>query len=627
MKANSINLQKIFEQTIRYRIPLFQRPYVWTEEENWQPVWEDVRILTERYLQRGDAPPHFLGAIVLDQLRGSTGTVEVRQVIDGQQRLTTLQLLLAALRDLAQTHGEQRYASRFAKLTANDESFCDQPNDEFKVWLTNRDQEDYRKTMGAGSPEEIRQIYNISQKKRRVEVRIPDTYLYFHRVLSEWLARNGETEDGEEPLESSTEDRFEALWSVVRGHLLLVAIDLDDDDDAQIIFETLNARGTQLLPADLVKNYLFHMAELEEAPIEDFYSTYWSQFDTDFWREEVRQGRLKRPRIDLFLQHYLTLKTNDEVNAGHIFGVFKHYADTSVKTDRENSGQEVKETAEHHLKQLTEYGLVFREFDTPAVASQAEVFFERLRAIDTATVFPFLLEAFKSLGQPDQRGQLDQILTTLESFLTRRMICGLTTKNYNRLFLDLIRDAEKEGGITLKAVQSFLLRLEADSNRWPNDREFSVAWMNKDFYNSLSQAKQRMVLVAINQALESPKSEAIRIATGSLTVEHLLPQSWHTHWPLPLDNEDDPIERQQTQEKRERLLHTLGNLTLLSDKLNPAISNSAWTTKRPEILKNSKLNLNRYFQEVEEWNEDQIEQRALTLFQVASRIWPHPTMH
>ena len=115
--------------------------------------------------------------------------------------------------------------------------------------------------------------------------------------------------------EPSFTERLKALWQTIKDDMQVVVIDLDDNDDAQVIFETLNALGTPLLPADLIKNFLFQSAELKSENLEALYEKYWNPFDRDsaFWREEVRQGRLNRPRIDLFLQHYLTLMKGDEV--------------------------------------------------------------------------------------------------------------------------------------------------------------------------------------------------------------------------------------------------------------------------------------------------------------------------
>jgi hypothetical protein len=131
-----------------------------------------------------------------------------------------------------------------------------------------------------------------------------------------------------------------------------------------------------------------------------------------------------------------------------------------------------------------------------------------------------------------------------------------------------------------------------------------------------------MVLQALDSALETGKTEAIAY-TSKLTIEHLMPRGWQKHWPLAASAEGESGE-QKKKELRESLLHTIGNLTLLTDSLNPSVSNSAWLSKRPEILKHSKLNLNRYFQDKEIWNEAEIFNRSRVLFDLAVKIWPYP---
>jgi uncharacterized protein with ParB-like and HNH nuclease domain len=614
MKADSITLQKLFEQTIRYRIPLFQRPYVWSEAENWMPLWDDVRNLAERHLRNDKVQPHFLGAVVLDLVPGQVGDIEMRQVIDGQQRLTTLQVIFAVLRDLATEHGLKKFSEQYRKMTENDASFVDDADDVFKVWPTNRDRDAFRTVMTAGSPQAVREAFGVIGSKKRVDIRLADAYLYFHEELSTWLNRDSEGDAFEEALDASLEEQFAALGLVLYKRVYMVAMDLEENDDAQVIFETLNHLGAKLLPADLVKNYLFRRGELEQADIESLYQKYWQHFDDEFWRTEVRQGRLSRPRIDLFLQHYLTLKTYDEVNLGHIFNVFKQYAE---------HGAGARESVESLLKDLATYGSVYRRFQEPTIGARSALFFERLEAIDTATVYPFLLEVFRVHDTPKGQKTLGEILNVLESFLVRRMVCGLTNKSYNRLFIELAKDAEKAGGITPEGVRASLLRLNSESVRWPDDKEFREAFLNSPIYKTHKGSKIVMILLALEAAMENGKSEVIVVKKG-LSIEHLIPRSWELHWKPLLKDPKDPIELQQATLARNAALHTFGNLTLVTEKLNPALSNSAWKKKRPEILRHSKLNLNRAFQDVEAWDEDAIAKRGKKLFRLACRIWPHP---
>lgn len=622
MKAGTINLQKLFEQTIRYRIPLFQRPYVWTERDNWRPIWDDLRGLAERLLRTGSASPHFLGAIVLDQVLNQTGEIESRQVIDGQQRLTTLQLMLTAFRDLAGANGMEKIAKRFEKLTANDESFCVGDDDVFKVWPTNRDRVNFRRTMESGSLDKVCKSFKLTPDAKKIEVRIPGAYIYFYRSAEEWLTKELTNHQGGS-IESTIEQRFDALWTIVRSHLLLVAIDLEDEDDAQVIFETLNARGTQLLPADLVKNFLFQMAEKDGADLDDLYAKHWKGFDSDFWRVDMRQGRLKRPRIDLFLQHYLTLKTLDEVPVTHVFAYYKSYVEDSI---RQGAGKDHPGgPAAFHLEQLKTYGKIFKQLLTTNPETKLGVFLRRLDAIDTATVYPLLLEAFQDLDEPHLRAELRRLVRDVESFLVRRLICGLTTKNYNRLFLEMIRVCRRDGKVSAEAGREFLRKSDGDSVRWPDNKELREALQNLPLYRKLSQKKLRMILLAFERQMEDGKTEPIVYTDAdSFTIEHIMPQSWKKHWPLPLDEYPECDEASLT-EWRNGVIHTIGNLTLLTKKLNPSLSARGWDYKKTQILANSKMNLNRNsFSEIDVWTEGEIEFRSKSLCKLAVRIWPYP---
>lgn len=620
MEANTRNLERIFDQTIAYLIPLFQRPYVWNEENNWRPLWEDIQALLDKSLTQGSTHSHFLGAIVLEQVSNATGSIEARQVIDGQQRLTTLQLFLVAARDVCRAQGVDKYLERFTDLTSNKASRIDTKEEAYKVWPTNCDREDFAKTHNAGSRVALLKIYSKYPFKTRVDRNIPDAYLFFSEQLEGWLS--GQLAEDDET-SFSLENRLEALWQVVRAHLQLVVIDLEKEDESQVIFETLNARGTQLLPGDLIKNYLFHKAEKAGEDIEPLYETYWRDFDDadgKFWREEVKQGRLLRPRIDLFLQHYLTLHTQDEVRVAHIFNTFKHFAEHYKP--RGSAPRPLPETPGEHLKALSEYGQVFRQFSQTNSAGRLSTFLRRLEAVDTATVYPFLLQVCFTLGK-DNVGELNQILVCLESFLVRRMICGLTGKNYNRLFIDLIKAMKSDDAYNVETVASFLLRSRGDSVRFPSDDEFRTAWLESPAYQRLAQYKIRMILGALDAQLEHSKSEALGLP-DNLTIEHILPVKWQDHWPLSDDTANDPAARLQAKDQRNRLLHTMGNLTLITGSLNPSLSNAGWQAKKPELTKYSKLNLNRYFHDCDEWSEDAIARRGAVLLDLALQIWPYP---
>lgn len=289
MDAHTRSLKVIFENQGRYLVPLFQRPYVWREREQLEPLWDDIRTVADRYLDQQrisnqNTSPHFLGALVLEQFYTPTGTLDTRQIIDGQQRLISLQLLIRAASDLYKTLGSvaEPFYEKFNFLTVNhgEERGSDES---FKVWPTNSDREHFRLVMTAGSVELVQDLVK-SLPGDDDERRIPQTYLFFYESIKEWL-----TLDGTEHLLP----RLNALQDTIYKGLSTVVIDLDEKDNAQAIFETLNARGTPLLAADLVKNFLLLRAEEEQKDIEKLYQQYWAHFDESeksFWRKKYVKG-------------------------------------------------------------------------------------------------------------------------------------------------------------------------------------------------------------------------------------------------------------------------------------------------------------------------------------------------
>lgn len=601
MNANKKSLGNIFDPSLRMVVPLFQRPYVWKQEENWLPLWESIRDVAERRLN-GTPRPHFMGAIVLDQMRVGAGDIDTRQIIDGQQRMTTFQIVLTVLRDRCKSEGNDSYHKAFDKLTKNDVPFSEDADEIFKIWPTNADRSHFRSVLTAGSPEKVRSEFKLAKKvSNNIQNNlIPYAYLYFYDTLSEWLGPSSE---------KAFTEKLKVLWQSIKDDMQVVVIDLDEKDDAQVIFETLNALGTPLLPADLIKNFLFQSADLKTENVEKIYEKYWKPFDQDssFWREEVRQGRLKRPRIDLFLQHYLTLMKGDEVSATHLFAEFRDLVRKRPTI-----------TTKDHLQSIRSYGEIFQTFMTGFTDDSPEGrFFYRLNELDTTTVFPLLLEVFQRAGGTPS-DEVRAVLTDLESFLVRRMICGLTTKGYNTLMRSLIQKLRSNDSFSAKAVRDFLLAQDAESTRWPSDEEFEKAWLNRPLYGLLTQARVRIVLEALELAMYTGKSEKILIES-KLTIEHLLPQEWEKHWPLPKEPSTDDATK-----RREILLHTLGNLTLVTDKLNPALSNGPWLDKKAALAEHSLLAMNHKLTAQEVWGELAIDSRGKELFDLAKKIWPRP---
>ena len=199
----------------------------------------------------------------------------------------------------------------------------------------------------------------------------------------------------------------------------------------------------------------------------------------------------------------------------------------------------------------------------------------------------------------------------------RRIIDGLVAKRDARKdeFAKVIAKAMQK---SVGDVRQFLLASNADNVRWPTDEQFRSAWLTVPVYSSLVRARVRMLLEALEIRLHTGKTEKIEFGE-KLTIEHLLPQTWQPNWPLP-----DGQPALEAELDREKVIHTIGNLTLLTKKLNPSVSNGAWATKLPAILEHSALSLNRKLQSIDEWNEKRITERSEALFDVACQLWPRP---
>lgn len=280
--------QAIFNQPQRLIVPLFQRPYVWGRDTQWEPLWEDVTRLADRMLAHPEqrTPPHFLGAVVMQQAAKPTGSLQERTLIDGQQRLTTLQLLLDALHAQFELVGAAQPARRLAALVANDEAFCEHPEDRFKVWPTNRDRPVFNAVMAAPPP------VNYGALPHRG--RLSEAHEYFSEQSAEWLNRFGA---------ELVAKRVAVLEKVVRELLQVVIIDLNAEENAQEIFETLNARGAQLTAADLIKNFVFQRLVEDGVNVEAAYGSYWKEFETAFWEAEISAGRVYHTRSSMLLNH------------------------------------------------------------------------------------------------------------------------------------------------------------------------------------------------------------------------------------------------------------------------------------------------------------------------------------
>ena len=333
------------------------------------------------------------------------------------------------------------------------------------------------------------------------------------------------------------------------GLLEMVVIDLGPSDDAQVIFETLNARGTPLLASDLVKNFVLQSIAQKGLDAEAIYQERWLAFDQAWWRNEIRQGRLVRPRIDVFLNYWLIMRTGAEVSSDEVFASFRR-----VEVD----GHSVEDV----VVDLHEVGGAYRQFEEYEPFTTEGTFMYRWQVMDAGVSTPLLLWLF-SRSNVIPVDTLDRCLAAIESFLIRRMLCRMTTKDYNKLFVDLISELEsaRDPGNADGTIIAYFARQTADARLWPDDHRLKDSFRELPLYRLLTRRRLRMVLEALEESLRTSKAEEAQVTRGVLTIEHLMPQAWREHWPIPLTG---GVDDEETAAVRDRIIHSIGNLTLNS---------------------------------------------------------------
>ncbi len=616
MEAHTRSPRDLFEGKEHYEVPAFQRPYVWNEEDQWAPLWDDVVRVAESYVDAhesgtGADPHHFLGAVVYESKPPVAGDVTRHDVIDGQQRMTTLQLLVDAAYRVLSERGHALMAEGLEDLIYNRSNAFKGRRERFKLWPSHADREAFARTMDPSA-------------QGPIDHRIAEAHRFFLEEARRWIVGTPDSDGlvpaGDEYL------RAEALSSTLQDRLLLVVIDLTGHDDSQLIFETLNDRGTPLLKADLIKNWVFREGGAIGADVDRWAETHWADFDNTWWREEITQGRLVRSRVDIFLQYWLTMRRQEEVKAEHVFRVFAEYAKPHM-SDRGS--------ADSLLTALRKDADTYRSLAQLDGTSIEGRFYSRvLETMELAATTPvFLWLLSENHGVPAD--QLTLGLEAIESWVIRRTLLRLTTKDVNRFMVAILKvlgeTSPEEAG---QRILSFLSEQTAETRYWPTDTQVRANLPAMRLYGNVRQGRLRVILAAVEQYLrdQSNMYEAVSLPSG-LEIEHIMPQGWRTHW----DSGLTPTEAAE----RDRLVNSIGNLTLVTKSLNGSLSNRPWTDAQADGLKEggepskgkrtllnafSLLVLNRLVVEAhpEAWTDNDIAGRSEAVTGAITSIWPRP---
>jgi len=463
MKASETTFQPIIEGTKQYVVPLFQRPYSWTKKE-WEVLWDDLIWLCEN----NEPKSHFIGSIVTMPTISVPQGVSKYLLIDGQQRLTTIFVLLILLRDIAKTDKAGGQLADEIQQTMLVNPFK-KDDDFFKLLPTQVDRENFKNL--------------IKSENQNHDCSLYSCYLYFERKIRQ------------------TGVNLDALTKVITTRLSAVGIVLDLDDNPHLVFESLNAKGRNLTQADLIRNYFFMRIHADEQ--EKYHLKYWDPMQTSLGED-----------LTEFVRHYL-MKDGNFVKQNEVYFTLK---------DRIGQGDAIQA-----LSDMSGYSVFYKRIISPDTESNKDLrnYLSRLNRLEVTTAYPFLLNCYNDYAN-GRLGQKDfiEIIRLVENFIIRRYVCNIPTNQLNKIFPSLYSQA------LIRNASSFLdgVRQVLQSRDYPKDTEFRQRLLDAKLYGAGERlAKTKFILETLETAHEHKESPVFENLTVEHIMPQTITDSWKQH--------------------------------------------------------------------------------------------------
>ncbi len=569
MEAGKRTISEIFNGGRILEIPFFQRSYVW-DKEQWTRLLEDMKAISK------SNKPYFLGSVIMKQQDTSSSSPgEVRTLIDGQQRLTTLNIFFKVL------------------------SLKNNTNDFDGVFKLRRNQQ-IALRHNHNDEANFNQIVNLTELE---EIENSEASFCHIRGAYNYFRENMVAEDYN--------------FFNIMDNIMFVGIDLNRDEDEQQIFDTINSLGVRLTTAELLKNYLFNRNDLEA------YESHWKPvFEKDsetkaFWDRDITAGRMKRENIDLFFYSYLqiklqdkdlNLKSEDKQRLGRFNSLFENY-----KEFISLSGIDRKAL----IKEIKEYALVYKNnmnFDIIDTELTDEYGIDRVNTLifglESTVLIPFVLYVLKNTFADDQK----EIFMYLESYIMRRTLSKSVNKNYNNLFSE---ELILNGIDTLDKFKEYIDKKAETDNAMPSDEDVVKGVHNSKLVNKQTAGVLYMIESRIR---DKRKHSTALLGLNRYSLEHLMPKKWENNW--------NAVANEEARYNRNSTLLTLGNLAIITSSLNSSMRDSSWSIKvngksSKKGLKDFAAGLDTMFNclELDEWDESTINNRADQLSGKILNIW------
>lgn len=563
MKADDWQMSKVFlgGGDVQYVLPIFQREYAW-EEEEWQTLLDDV---VETYNESQNAHhEHFLGSLVVIEEDSKKTLYQSYTLVDGQQRLTSISLLLCALRD---SMNDPSTIKQIDKYLLNPD---EQGQLRYKILPTEKydDRQAYRKILDGISAEGLRS-------------RIGEAYSFFRTNLRDLLA---------DPMIDSKQ-----LFSCILSSMYIVFIELDRTDKPYKIFESLNHKGKALTEADLVRNYI--AMRLPAARQHELFHSHWSKIE-ELLSERELTSRI--PEVTAFLRHYLAFRGGELPREDKVYVSFRDRVEKHLKADDDIFVDEIETL--HRFAGY--YDKLLRPTKETQLSIQKQL--ERLNVLQATTAYPLLMHFYHLYDiELITSEEFVRVLRVIENYLVRRFLAGEPTNYHNSMFTSLARDLSRTGGKSAATLASAL-----GERNYPSDNRIRQRLSWNRIYSSGKSKRISFVFESLNQSFDSDIALA-----GPGTIEHIMPQSLSNEWRAHLG--------ESWQEVHREFLHTIGNLTIVTQDWNTRkLSNKPFAQKRKE-LKNHGIHLNsRYFGDILLWDASAIKARADYLAGLTLGVWP-----
>ncbi len=561
MRADATKFLNFLHKANQFVIPIYQRNYSW-DEKQCQQLWEDIL----RVGSNESIPLHFVGSIVY--VHSSQSTVAVGApllVIDGQQRLTTLTILLEAL---ARALGDSEPLDGFSEKKIRNK------------YLSNPDENDerhYKLLLSDTDKDSLMALIRGAELPKNHSLRIKENFEFFTEKLS---------------------DKSTSIEQVCRGLAKLMIVDIAlerDQENPQLIFESMNSTGKALSEADLIRNYI--LMGLEPTLQSSIYLDLWRPMELEFGQEAYGD------QFDDFMRHFLTLKTGDIPRLSEVYEAFKEY---SVKFFAEDGN--VRDLVSD-IRKYARY-FVAMALDGESNPKLKPLFDDLFKSLNYSVAYPFLMEIYSDFeaGILEEKDFIE-VIKLVESYVFRRSICQIPTNSMNKTFAEFTRHIDKSD--YLSSLKGHFYQLKS-YRRFPSDAEFKSVLLYRDVYNFMHRS------YLLRKIENFGKKEYVSVE--NYTIEHVLPQnpSLGIEWQKELGQDWKAIQ--------ERYLHTIGNLTLSG--YNSEYSDRPFSEKKSMKggFLESPLKLNKDIATQEKWNEDAILGRANRISDETLMIWQSPVL-